>query len=507
MSATTCNKSLRLRRFVRRAANSDRKGSHFSGQAAVICLMLVVIALAPLATAAAGIDFSRFGYRTDMLYVEGDRRQCQLGDFFSETRFSSKYFGFRGEVDLEYVVPTGRMSFGYYGAPEADLSNDIGSDGGRLSGRLNLRRTYLQTRLALSTPANLVSTALEFRASDEERPDITVSVSLQPARFFRLTLSRSKFQPLPAAVDYRFEPASQDHVVGQELGTIEFQSPARAEKLEVVLTPGRSIKLSYSSQAGRFEPQRPVYGEVSMQTYTSHLYGRWSESHFKATGPIPHVGIAGLAYRRLDLDLDSLTAIAGGLKFAHFGLLKGRGYDWRIEIQRGNWRTNCSWGNVSGRVAGVIQAWPFLDGLYGFLGERRHLIVEGELSWLHLTSSTKLHANRWFDLSGGLEYLRAKPCLTYSSWRPVIIGMGIDDLREDSFDIKRADLVQLKLSPSVKYRAWKLTAEISQWLPLAIDRVSDSGGSGASKGSDSSEEKVRRWAGFFFSLVLEFGIQ
>jgi hypothetical protein len=239
--------------------------------------------------------------------------------------------------------------------------------------------------------------------------------------------------------------------------------------------------------------------------YTGHVYGKWFDTHLQADYSFGDKSSIGLGFSRVDLNVDSLLGLAGGRTFAYFGAIEGNCYDWELSFKLRRWHANLSVGSVRGRVAGVVQGWPFLDDIYHFLGERRHLRASGRLDWVHLSTDVDLmerHWN-WLGLTTHLAYLAAEPQFEYSSWRPILLGMGYDDYRAGSLEIRRADLVRIGLSPSVTCGDWRFVANISQWLPISVNRFDSTPNSANPDISSSNSNDGDGWGGLSVSLSLQ----
>ena len=158
-------------------------------------------------------------------------------------------------------------------------------------------------------------------------------------------------------------------------------------------------------------------------------------------------------------------------------------------------------GRAEGRVQGVIQAWPFLQGLYRFLGERRHFIVEGKLHWFHASVSSPVWERRNWGMRACLSYLQVKPDFSYASWRPYFIGMGMDDLRSGQLELIRADLLQVQIRPYYKWSQFRIDAQIAQWIPIYTKEKPDPELSTPPSG-DSAGDGSNVFGGFTASVVL-----
>ncbi|MCK4857478.1 MAG: hypothetical protein KAT58_05895, partial [candidate division Zixibacteria bacterium] len=207
-----------------------------------------------------------------------------------------------------------------------------------------------------------------------------------------------------------------------------------------------------------------------MGTYTAHVYGTWSHKAANFRYQKEEV-LLDVGFRDLNLNLDSLLALDGGFKFAYFNVIDMYGLDWRFQLRKSRWLIVLNLGQASGEVKGVIQAWPFLHGLYRFLGERRHIVLTGRVSWSYLMLGLPIKSQGVFRMTGELSHLRINPDLRYKTWRPLFMGMGADDMRNGGFDIIHASLLRLCLKPDIVFRHWQLSVEVAQWLPISVDKL------------------------------------
>lgn len=131
------------------------------------------------------------------------------------------------------------------------------------------------------------------------------------------------------------------------------------------------------------------------------------------------------------------------------------------------------------------------------------------MSWKTVAVDGLLLGGDRLDCRGGLRLLRIEPDVRWKTWRPALMGLGASDLRADALDLNRADLVQLRLSPTLRLGSVALILSVSQWLPIAVrDRESGgaSGGSGTG-GNDGGDggDGGSAWGGFSASIQLRAG--
>lgn len=89
---------------------------------------------------------------------------------------------------------------------------------------------------------------------------------------------------------------------------------------------------------------------------------------------------------------------------------------------------------------GSIAFWPFKPVLVDLLGERRYFIGEGKISEYGVTLLGEYQLNKNLTIKGALEYATLKGNGNIVSWKPLFMGGGVDDLRDDSPALQGAGL-------------------------------------------------------------------
>jgi hypothetical protein len=191
-----------------------------------------------------------------------------------------------------------------------------------------------------------------------------------------------------------------------------------------------------------------------------------------------------------------MQAYDGGVRFAHFGVVDADGNVQSLELDFRGWVLHARVGHAAGQAKGVVEAWPFLDGLESLLGERRHITAEGDVDWKHISLTRSIWNPGLHRLNVQLDYLHVVPDLHYATWRPAAFGFGVDDLREDSWDIVRADLLRVQVNPVLRWNRWFVDLSFSQWIPIAIKK------NGREQPAAAGLEAHRtQWMGFSFGAA------
>ena len=237
--------------------------------------------------------------------------------------------------------------------------------------------------------------------------------------------------------------------------------------------------------------------------YLATLDGPWRDNLYRIEVQAPWSSTVSGEYREVSADL-RLLALEDGNRFAHFGVAELDASWWEFRFTRGHLLLSVQKGEASGDLAGAVDAWPFLHGLARFIGQRRHFIGTGQLNWENITGQNSWSIVRQLRLQIGLRYLHLEPDVSYKTWRPVFMGLGVDDLRHGRLDIRSAHLVHLRVTPQINYRHWRLDISAGQWAPLSVSRWDEK--DDESTGSSSSSGSNHQHAGFDLSAAVSYSL-
>ncbi|MCX6827114.1 MAG: hypothetical protein NTV06_07620, partial [candidate division Zixibacteria bacterium] len=96
-----------------------------------------------------------------------------------------------------------------------------------------------------------------------------------------------------------------------------------------------------------------------------------------------------------------------------------------------------------------------------------------------------------------------RPDIRYSTWRPIIFGVGIDDLKSGRLGAEKFYLACIHINPEIRFKQMTLTFNMTQWLPLSKKLFKGRSAASSSEGTavaDKSNDP--RWKGFGFSASL-----
>jgi hypothetical protein len=422
---------------------------------------------------------------------------------FLTAYYSTSYGGIGLTAGLSHRKPSGDLRWGYFGHEENAPIETDDPDGGRLSGRVYLFEPTTKMSIMAEWPEGTGFCRGEIRFREDDQTEYLGSIGVRPHRFLYAEFEHGRVYPFPAFSELYYAPFAADGIIGHEGGKVLWKMPASQYQIKLAASYYDKFEVTFRNLDMRLLTELPQFGDYPLGTYTGQVYGGWLYNDAGVSLKIYENWRGRVRFQELSLNCDSLTAHDGGLKFAHFGVVEGNGHIWSCRIMYEDYVVEIQRGRAEGWAKGTVQAWPFLQGLYHFIGERRHFIVDAKIRWLQTSLKSGLYNGSWINLDGCLSYLRVKPDMSYITWRPYFFGMGVDDLRAGSLDLERADLVLVQLLPQVTWSNIKISLDISQWVPLYSRTISDSQTDDNNDGEGGvSEDKQSVWGGFTALLVI-----
>lgn len=100
------------------------------------------------------------------------------------------------------------------------------------------------------------------------------------------------------------------------------------------------------------------------------------------------------------------------------------------------------------------------------LGERRHFIAQGKLSEYRAALGGEYQINKGVTIKGEAEYAILNGEGNILSWRPLFMGAGIDDLRDDSLPIQSAGLGSVALGLTHRLGRFVIDYKFEQIIPI-----------------------------------------
>jgi hypothetical protein len=457
----------------------------------------------------AGVDYTGIGYRTTTVYSEGAKNRWWMGESMTKVRFTTGNFGLTTSLELTHSRPEGDLRWGY---DKGALSlSDIGNaENGVLSGRVFFREQSTQSVLTIAAFKEKIATSLGWRYISENRQEYFAGINLKPLQNFSVGFKRGNMYPIPPYSELFYSYLENDQIQ-REGGQLNWEAPAWMNEFTADLSLMESIYIESSIREFDFRPRSPEPGESPLGTYLGVIDGLWFDSRVSVEYKTNPVWSVDFMYRQSGIR-NHLQMFDGGQQFANFSVIEADISLWSVGFDYKNWRLNFQNGHGEGELGGVVKAWPFVDGLYQFLGERRQFVGIAEADWRLTTLTGELIDSRRLHLKAILDYLYIKPDMSYAHWSPKPpFGIGIEDLKSGQLDITRADLIRLSLMPVIKLGHFGIEFNISQWLPLSVDKLDknqevSTSTPGPDTNSGASKEKSTTWGGFDASvnLIVEF---
>lgn len=457
-------------------------------------MVLLWISLLAISGVQAGVDYSRAGYRTSIILSDGSGNRWSMGASLTETQFSARAAWLRIRLNLRYCEPDGSLVWGDPYNPNSDAPESAPDDGS-VSGRVIFQKRYVQSSMSLAPQREWADLRFDWR-HQEGLDDFSCGLRLQPIKHFSWAATRSLTHPMPALTElfYYFDDDSGE--LEREGGLIGWHAPAWTTELTARAEWFGRLVATSSLKDSDFKPAEPQPDDPLFDGYTAVLDGKYNSGHVTGEYFFDSSHTLSLSYRRLEIN-SRCRAYENGRLFAYFGIVSLNADMWSLLFRQNDWRIGIAAGDADGDCSGTVQAWPFLDGLARFLGERRHFVGEGDIGFKHVSLHLPITNRTRLTVTGLLDYLRLKPDLRYATWRPVMFGFGVDDLKAERLDIERADLVRLGIRPSLSWKSLRLECELTQWVPIHTARLGDTDeSSGSTSGTLTSDSPERAWGGF-----------
>ncbi len=425
------------------------------------------------------------GYSAELLFDHGSGGRWDLGEAYTALTLNRSYYNWDWKLALRYTRPHGEIS--YYQTAGLDmLVRPPGPD----------VRAFLSTR----SGGNKISAGVWWQVGTENQNEAGISGQWQPAQNLWAGLEYSRRHPVPCRTELYYDG---------EGGPLQWSAPASTRKYAVRLTPARWWSIFSEASVANLSPGIPQDGSTLSAGYLAAVDGLWRDRLFRIeTCPSAHTMIVG-EYREVSADMH-LQGFSDGHRFGHFGVVEFAARLWSLRFTLGHLYVKLEKGKVEGALAGTVEAWPFTEGLARFIGERRHLIGTGILTWKGAGLHHDVRTGRHVCLRPGLKYLHLEPDVRYSTWRPLAFGLGIDDLRWGRLEVRSAHLLHIALDAQLGFRQWSLKLAVGQWIPLAVRKeAANPGGNTEDLGvsrSSAPVERVRHHGGFSFSASLSFSL-
>ncbi len=385
-------------------------------------------------------------------------------------------------------------------------SDAIPSDGDWISVSTPLRDDFSAVAVTYDALPGIGRLEAITRLRDNSCHDVVFSAGIRFNRAIQASLTLGSLYLLPSAVSIFYHSGAVDEYLSTEGGILQFRTALNMYRtgLEARLWPG--VSLSYSRTVGDFaetSPDRDVefHAIPSGEMRSNAIRFNWvSKDGFQLTA----------AYEQGMVD-GSLRFYSHDDKFGHWGIVDAELSISRAGLEWPGWHLFAEYGDFRGNIAGQITPGPFTEGLAVFLGERRHVIADGNLNWYRLAVGRGGKLASWLHMHSIVDFYSLRPRARLTTWRPALYGFGVDDLRHETLDITGLHLMRITVTPQIRYSVFHLTARVSQWIPLGIEQrftpdaqAEDPPPSPAPAGESqvSKNESLTWWDGFSFSLQI-----
>jgi len=468
----------------------------------LFCLLIIVCNYA-----GAKIEYTGTGYRTTTVYSEGNSNRWWMGESLTKARFTTENFGLKLGLSLTQSYPNGDLRWNY-DDKTLSLSKVGDAENGILSGRIFFQEQYTQSQFSVAAFSDKLISSLGWRYISNQRQEYSAGINIKPLHTLSIGFKRSNLYPLSSFSEL-FYTYESDGKLEREGGQINWEAPAWMNRFSANLSLLECIDITSTISEYNFRPHLPLEGESSFGTYLGTIDGLWYDSRIKVEYKTNPDWSTDIAFRQLGIR-NHLQMYDGGKKFANFGVIEADVDIWSVGFGYKNYRLSFQTGNGQGELSGQVKAWPFVDGLLQFLGERRHFVGVAEVDWRLTTINGDMLNKRHLFLNASLDYLYVRPIMSYATWKPQsLFGIGIEDLKSGKLDIIRADLLRLTVCPTIKFSRFKIEFYVSQWLPLYTKKHENnqkSSSSSQDNGEDdnsNSDKELTKWGGFDASINLK----
>ena len=438
-------------------------------------LPAAILALCSSAGAAGGGRTVDFGYSSDLDLADKYANQLKMTRSFGEINYNSDSPGIKWDMSFYYCRPDGVLSY------ETDKAGN-NQDDDWFHIYIPYKNEFTRLNFGIEAIPNFLYLGSSWRFETERRQDVSAIAEISPIDIIKIKGEWGRKHPLPAFADL-FYNYRDEGGFASEGGRISLSMPADFQNLSITLRTLPNLKIEYSDLTSKFTPGsfEPGY------SYDMMLDGIYRDGQIRAEYSYKRFNKIIAEYRHARARM-SLEAFHMKESFAYFGKVNGDFDMAAIKVLSLKWKAALQAGKAEGEIAGAVNSWPFVDGLLIFLGERRQFIGEASLNWIASSFEYKIHQSRQWSMTGMIDYLSLKPEAEYKSWRPMLWGFGVDDLRTDRLNISKADLLRLKIAPSLNISRWTLNFSVSQWIPIYLKKH-PSGDSGENSGSTPSSDQ------------------
>jgi hypothetical protein len=463
-----------------------------------VMALLVVFLTTSVDVTMAEADYFTSGYSGSVLLDEVDGLSVKRSTVESETYFSGEAREVNWSLRMQHIASDWQIRLGN---PGFELPGSKGKRG-LLSGETKLFDQTYGAKLDVDALKNMLGVSLSIRSVGDRSQDWSASYRLSPTPQFTLHGSIASKTWLPESSVLFYDYLDRANTPTRIGGNVQWRAPSRTKQLGFEFAPTDFLSVEFSDSRTLFDPGMPQQGDSPEGTYVVTLDGGFSRQNYGFQFSFSNLW--QVALNRIDATLNSrIRGFDGGRRFLYFGLADASLGSNSVTVSKGELQLSFNSGEIIGGLEGAIDAWPFLNGILGSIGEQ-NLRAEGKARWKSLRiKKTLFRKRRLFELPASLLFIHAETDANYVASQAGFGGFGRANIRGGELSFKGADLALLRFEPTYRFKTLVFQGRVSQWLPLSIR-----GGTPASN-SDSVESPTPEsgrgagWAGLSFGLAIK----
>lgn len=413
----------------------------------------------------------RLGHSTDF-YLSNNINRLWIGQTYANFSYRSRTEGVNWHLTLSHSKPNSSLNWASQNSGTARLDDNWFSIEAPFSDE------YTAIKLNLEVVRNFLHGGTSWRFRSKNRHDFAVNGKIGSAEILTIDLSYGRKYPIPSYIELLYNNSSNSEYYEFDGGKINLAAPAQVFDISIALNRIRNIRLIFTNHNSEFSPAGPE----SDYRYHATFDGTSRGEQFVLEYSLASKSKIVAEYRHSQIGMIIQTFYDQEI-FGHFGNAKGDFNQTSLKLISPNWSAQLKLGKIEGELGGNINSWPFARGLAILLGDRRQLIGQANINWTQVSMNTKLLESRSWVLNGGFDILSLSPDISYKTWRPKLLGFGIEDYESGRLSVRRANLLCLKFNPIFRISNYAINISASQWIPISIKKY---GSDGASSSESSS---------------------
>ncbi len=477
---------------------TSRSGRVKHQEPAIKVAALLVASLATcVGVAVAEAGYFASSYNGSSLLNEVDGLSVKRSTVNSETYFSGEAREVSWSLRMQHIASDWQIRLGNPGFESP------GSKGmrGVFSGETKLFDQNYGAGLDINALEKMFGASVSIRSVGDKSRDWSASYHLSPTPQFTLHGSIASKTWLPESSVLFYDYLDRDNSPTHIGGNVQWRAPSRMKQIGFKFAPTDFLSIKFSDSRMLFDPGIPQQGDSPEGTYVFTLDGGFSRQEYGLQFSISNLWQVEL--KRMDATLNSrIRGFDGGRRFLYFGIADVSLSTNSVTVSKGKLRISFDSGEILGGLEGSIDAWPFLNGILGSIGEQ-NLRAEGRVHWKSLRIKKNLfRKRRLFELPASLLFIHAETDADYATSQAGFGGFGRANIRVAKFSFKGADLALLRFEPTYSFKTLVIQGRVSQWLPLSIREHTSASNSGSVESPTPKSGKGVGWAGLSFGLTI-----